>query len=64
MGRNLTRAELLSSEYTTLVMNIHDIIFRFCGDDDVVKTIEMMRDFLTTTAESLKRRNEMVYGHE
>lgn len=61
-GRNLTRAELIGSEYSALVHNIHNLIFQYGGDEDVVMTIEKMRDFLSTTVESLKRRNEMVYG--
>lgn len=62
VGRNSTRLEMLASEYQSCIVNIHNLIYRFGGDEDVIATIVMMRDAMDGTIESLKRRYSMVYG--
>lgn len=62
VGRNPTRLEMLASEYQLCITNVHDLIYRFGGNEDVIATLIMMRNFMDASIGSLKRRYDMVFG--
>lgn len=62
IGSISTRLEKLASEYQSCIVNIHNLIYQFGGDEDVIATLVMMRDIMDATIGSLKRRYVMVYS--